>query len=178
MPESFQLIAAAAEHQSVILQLQREYFAWIMQYIEQDLGIHPQELLGMTVDAYIQQMQAELCVHTPPEHWFYLIRHGDQFTGTAGMRRLANGDFEIKRVYLQKSVRGKGIAATVLRDLIQQARAQGAQCICLDTGPFMQAAQQIYRHLGFTPCAAYPGSEVPPILAPHWMFMALDCRAV
>jgi hypothetical protein len=109
MPESFQLIAAAPEHQPVILQLQREYFAWIMQHIEQDLGIHPQELLGMTVDAYIQQMQAELCVHTPPEHWFYLIRHEDQFTGTAGMRRLANGDFEIKRVYLQKSVRGKAL---------------------------------------------------------------------
>jgi hypothetical protein len=42
----------------------------------------------------------------------------------------------------------------------------------------MQAAQQLYRHLGFTLCAAYPGSEVPPILAPHWMFMALDCSAV
>ena len=175
MPDQIQFVAAAAQHHSVILQLQRDYFAWIMHHIESDLGIRPKDLLGMTVDAYVQQMQAELCVHTPPEHWFYLIRHGDQFIGNGGMRRLPNGDFEIKRVYLQSAWRGKGIAAKLLRDLIQQARQQDARRICLDTGPFMHAAQSLYRHLGFQPCAAYPGSEVPAILAPHWMFMQLDC---
>jgi len=79
---------------------------------------------------------------------------GEQAVAGGGVRRLAEGVAEIKRMYVRPSARSRGVAAALLAALEDAARALGYTCARLDTGPKQPHALRLYRSAGY--------AEVPP----------------
>lgn len=64
---------------------------------------------------------------------------------------------EMKRMYVEASARGRGIAAALLTELERHARAKALPIVRLETGHDLQAAVALYRRFGYAPCAAFGG---------------------
>jgi GNAT superfamily N-acetyltransferase len=71
-----------------------------------------------------------------------------------GLRRLATGVAEIKRMYVRPGARSRGVAADLLAALEETAVSLGYTVVRLDTGPKQVHAQRLYRAAGYV--------EVPP----------------
>ena len=66
---------------------------------------------------------------------------------------------ELKRLFVLPSHRGQGIAKSLVLTALDHARARGFRTAILDTEPStMQAANLLYRKLGFTEFDAQPAS--------------------
>ena len=89
-------------------------------------------------------------------------------TGTAvamGSLKVHDGDTgEVKRMYAEPHLRGRGIGRAILTAIEDKARALGLTRLVLETGatPGFEPAWALYERGGFMPCAAildYPDSE-------------------
>jgi GNAT superfamily N-acetyltransferase len=67
----------------------------------------------------------------------------------------------VKRLYVQPSARGKGLADALMARLIAVARAAGYRELKLDTLATMVAARRLYARLGFRETSPYYRNPVP-----------------
>jgi putative acetyltransferase len=77
--------------------------------------------------------------------------------GFGALKSLSPGHTEIKSMHTDARSRGQGVAGTLLRHLIEQARVGGATRLSLETGcnaPYA-AARHLYARHGFTRCAPF-----------------------
>lgn len=56
---------------------------------------------------------------------------------------------EIKRMYVQPSCRGQGLAGRMLDELEQAAQAAGCPSLTLETGPYQHEAIALYERRGY-----------------------------
>ena len=77
---------------------------------------------------------------------------------------------EVKRLYVRRSRRGRGIAAALYGALEQFARESGYEWLYLDTTNEMVAAQSFYAALGYQPTTRYNDNPQATI------FMRKDLR--
>jgi GNAT superfamily N-acetyltransferase len=80
--------------------------------------------------------------------------------GCGGIRRIPEGDdglsrFEIKHLWLQPFLRGRGFGRVLLEELEQRAIGFGAEELVLDTNASLEAAGGLYRSSGYEDVAAY-----------------------
>ena len=77
----------------------------------------------------------------------------DAAVGCGAFQPLTNDDetsiAEIKRMYVQPSVRGRGIARAILMKLEQLASDCGYEIVRLETGKLQPAAIHLYQTLGY-----------------------------
>lgn len=66
-----------------------------------------------------------------------------------GAVKIMSGYAEIKRMYVEESHRGLGIAESILSRLEIYAVEQGENRICLETGIYHEAAMRLYKKLGY-----------------------------
>lgn len=158
-------------HRAELTSLNIEYMNWVWAGIERSFGISVHELVGMPLPEYVAGMIDKLCGDPPPRGAFYLIALDGQLAGMGGLRYLRDGVAEIKRIYVRPAYRGLQLGDALLQRLLSDARDFGYHSVCLDSAPFMQAAQALYRTAGFSDCAAYAGTEVPAALHGAWRFM-------
>jgi GNAT superfamily N-acetyltransferase len=99
-----------------------------------------------------------------PPRGLYLIAHNDQGTpvATGGWRTheenddgYADGDAEIKRMYVTPQARGRGLAQLVLAALEDDARAAGRTRMVLETGTKLPEAIALYVSSGYEPCTKF-----------------------
>jgi ribosomal protein S18 acetylase RimI-like enzyme len=101
-----------------------------------------------------------------PPHGVFLLVSEDKaeqaavFVGCGGIRRLDDspaGDvrFEIKHLWLQEHVRGRGWGRALLGELERRALAFGATEVVLDTNASLEAAGSLYRSAGYEPIPPY-----------------------
>jgi putative acetyltransferase len=64
-------------------------------------------------------------------------------------RRDATTTVEVKRMYVEPSMRGRGVAREILEHLETTARAMGAQRLVLETGINQDEAISLYESTGF-----------------------------
>jgi ribosomal protein S18 acetylase RimI-like enzyme len=80
---------------------------------------------------------------------------GGEIAGCIASQEFAPGITEMKRLYVVPGHRGKQIGRQLVERIIALAMEKGYKKIYLDTMPEMQAAQQLYDHLGFQVIGPY-----------------------
>lgn len=91
----------------------------------------------------------------PPSGAYFVGYHGTHGVAGGGFRRLGAGVAEIKRMYVRREVRSRGLAGALLRTLEDAARDLGYERARLDTGPEQPHAQRLYRAAGYEEIAPY-----------------------
>lgn len=92
-----------------------------------------------------------------PEHLaagagtFLVARAGGEAVGCGALRRLDETTAEVKRMYVEPAVRGRGVATAVLERLESAARELGVHRLVLETGIYQAEAVGLYRRAGFRP---------------------------
>jgi GNAT superfamily N-acetyltransferase len=74
---------------------------------------------------------------------------GGRIVGTAGVARIDERSFELRKMYLSPETRGKGVGAALLAQAIAHAREHGARSMVLDTVEQMTDAIRFYERNGF-----------------------------
>ena len=87
--------------------------------------------------------------YSEPSGIFLVLLDGDQVVGTGAIRRLDPQTCELKRLWFLPAYRGQGHGRQMLAQLLAFAASAGCQRIRLDTAPELQAANRLYRRLGF-----------------------------
>ncbi|MGC9419583.1 MAG: GNAT family N-acetyltransferase [Rhodovulum sp.] len=64
---------------------------------------------------------------------------------------------EVKRLYVDAGLRGRGVGRALMEALEQAARDLGLGCLRLETGAALAAAVALYRRLGFEECGPFGG---------------------
>ncbi|MFH0521609.1 GNAT family N-acetyltransferase [Streptomyces sp. M41] len=67
----------------------------------------------------------------------------------------ADGDAELKRMYVVEEMRGRGLARRILAALEEDARAAGRRRMVLETGAKQPEAVALYTSSGYEPCAKF-----------------------
>lgn len=95
--------------------------------------------------------------------------------GCGAIRRLPVGErggirFEVKHLWLQPRVRGRGYGRALLEELEARARRFRATELVLDTNASLEAAAGLYRSSGFVPIEPYNNNPN----ATNWYGKQLD----
>jgi GNAT superfamily N-acetyltransferase len=80
----------------------------------------------------------------------FLVGYLDgQPVATGAFRRHADGELEIKRMYVVPEARGRGLSRVMLAALEDRARARGASRVVLETGHRQPEAISLYESSGY-----------------------------
>ncbi|MFI6421409.1 GNAT family N-acetyltransferase [Streptomyces sp. NPDC050842] len=99
-----------------------------------------------------------------PPHGLYLLAYDDEGrpVATGGWRAqdtndegYADGDAELKRMYVVPEARGLGLARRILATLEADARTAGRTRMVLETGTAQPEAIALYASSGYEPCAKF-----------------------
>jgi GNAT superfamily N-acetyltransferase len=101
---------------------------------------------------------------TPPAGLFLVVVEDGEDVGCGGIKRLAAGRYEIKHLWIQPRMQGRGLGRALLTELENRARAFGATEVVLDTNASLTVAGSMYRSGGYEEIAPY--NENPN--ATHW----------
>ena len=82
---------------------------------------------------------------------FLVVYRGETPVGCGALRLLDAETAELKRMYVSRLVRGKGLGRRLLAALEAEARALGVRRLVLETGVRQAAALALYRSTGFHP---------------------------
>ncbi len=91
----------------------------------------------------------------PPGGAYLVGYEGEQAVAGGGVRHLAEGVAEIKRMYVRPAARARGVAGALLAALEAEAVALGYGWVRLDTGPKQVHALRLYRGAGYAEVPAY-----------------------
>lgn len=79
----------------------------------------------------------------------WAVHVDNQPIGCVAYRRKADGVGEVKRLFIRKEYRGKGIAKELLKAVECYAKEQGCHTLFLDTRITLEPTVSIYRAFGF-----------------------------
>ena len=121
-----------------------------------------QEYAGsLRFDLGFQGFETEIATlpgdYAPPRGRLLLARTEDRSVGCIALRPLAGDIAELKRLWVRPAARGTGAGRLLVGEALRQARLARYARVRLDTTPGMEAAQAIYRSVGFV--------EIPPYRA-------------
>jgi ribosomal protein S18 acetylase RimI-like enzyme len=99
-----------------------------------------------------------------PAGCFVVAYRDGEVIGCGGLKLHGSDPAEVKRVWVDRSARGLGLARRLLTDLEDRARAAGAPAVQLDTNRALTEAIALYRSTGYLEIE--PFNEEP--YAHHW----------
>jgi putative acetyltransferase len=83
---------------------------------------------------------------------YYVVSQGETVLGGAGVAPLKDGDpsvCELQKMYFSPSARGKGLGHLMIETCIEFAKAKIFKLCYIETMPNMEAAQKLYKKVGF-----------------------------
>lgn len=85
---------------------------------------------------------------------FFVAYLGSEAVGCGGV--LVDEDHaEVKRMFVRKVARGKGVADAIMGAIEQECRGCGVTTLQLETGVMQEAAIRFYQRHGFRSCEAF-----------------------
>jgi putative acetyltransferase len=128
---------------------------------------------GLGVSLCFQGFERELATlpgeYARPRGRLLLARIAGEPAGCVALRALANGEAEMKRLFVRPAYRGMGLGRTLVECVIDEARGLDYGMLRLDTLPEMKAAHALYGELGFVETAPYNDHPIEGT-----RFLALD----
>jgi putative acetyltransferase len=99
-----------------------------------------------------------------PEITFWTLWDQDQLLGCGALKALDSGHGEVKSMRTAPGHERRGVASTMLRHLIQEARSRGYRRLSLETGAmaYFEPARQLYRKFGFVDGAPFGSYREDP----------------
>ncbi len=82
-------------------------------------------------------------------HNVIIAYDGDNPVGCAGFKHFDTETAEVKRVFVRKDYRGKGISKQLFIKLEEQAKECGYNKLILETGYLLTASIGLYKSIGF-----------------------------
>jgi GNAT superfamily N-acetyltransferase len=130
----------------------------------------------LQIDLCFQNFEKELAnlpgEYTPPTGRLLLAYEDSRLAGCIALRRIDDGVCEMKRLFLRKQFRGRGLGRQLIEAIIREAKQIGYERMRLDTlPPKMNDAIGLYRSYGFKQTGAYYDNPVAGAI-----FMELDLR--
>lgn len=90
---------------------------------------------------------------------FFAAREANEVLGV-GALAIKPGYGEVKSMFTAPDARGKGVAAALLRQIEDAARAEGLEMLRLETGDPLGSAIRLYDRCGFRRCGIF-GDYMP-----------------
>ena len=134
----------------------------------------------------LREHLAGVALHSPPESihalglaslrnpdmTFWSVWEGGQLMGCAAIKELVAGHGEIKSMRTAAAHLRKGVAALLMRHILDEARRRSYRRLSLETGSMdgFAPARQLYASFGFTPC----GPFADYVEDPNSVFMMRD----
>jgi putative acetyltransferase len=150
------------------------------------ITIHRGELQSADVQALLDLHVAAMRGHSPadachvlpasaldrPDILFLTAREDGALLGVGALKALGPQEGEIKSMRTTPQALRRGVAATLLRAIVAEARAREYLRLLLETGtgPAFAAANALYERASFTetgPFGGYPASNFTRFLALH-----------
>jgi GNAT superfamily N-acetyltransferase len=102
-----------------------------------------------------------------------VAEHAEGLLGCVGLRALPGSDSEaeIRRLYVQPSWRGRGLARRLLRRAVAEAAALGFRCLLLSSADRQSSAHRLYLSQGFAQVSTH--RFLPREVAPRFSTYAL-----
>jgi GNAT superfamily N-acetyltransferase len=80
---------------------------------------------------------------------FWVARLDGRVVGSVGVERLADGRAELHRLYLDASLRGRGVGRTLVEAVLGWCRAAGVARLTLWSDTRFDRAHRLYEGMGF-----------------------------
>ncbi len=156
----------SAEDLAVATMLAREFGDWATQRIRAEFGIviPPESDHRASVLDEVLESGGRL----------YVAEVDGEAAGVGGLKLLSTTVGEIKRMFVRPTARGLGVGRTIVRRLVDDARALGCETVFLESASFMHSAHALYRSVGFVPSESYPGREFEGAAGDVSVFMRLE----
>ncbi len=146
----------------------RELFA---EYMDMLLEGDPTFAGYLTIQNYDDELKDLSQKYGLPDGRLYLAYWNGEVAGSIALRKIDDENCELKRMYIKPAFRRKGIAKTLVHQLIADARKIGYRYMLLDTLPFLQTAIRMYKNIGFYEIDQYNNSPMDTSI-----YMQLDLR--
>jgi len=98
--------------------------------------------------------------YAAPAGGLWLATSGESGIGCVALKPIDSRTAEVKRMFVDAGWRGKGVGRALLGALIAGARRRGILTLRLGTLHDMEAAQALYRSIGFRPTERYRPDEL------------------
>ncbi len=142
-----------------------EVRALIEEYIEWLHAAQPglDECLGR--QGYAEELENLEGKYGLPDGRLYVAHFGGPAVGCIALRPMpelpGQNACEMKRLYVRPGNRHAHIGSTLVRRIVDDARAMGYRRIYLDTLPILDSAVRMYRGLGFEEIPRYNDNPIP-----------------
>jgi putative acetyltransferase len=106
---------------------------------------------------------------------YFVVENNGRIIGGAGIQQLENeaqSVCELQKMYFLPEARGRGVGAMMMEKCLQSAKDFGFQKCYLETMPYMEAAQKLYKKSGFEYLCA-PMGNTGHTSCPVWMIKEL-----
>jgi putative acetyltransferase len=114
-------------------------------------------------------------VYDSPKAVYYVIENEGKVVGGAGVMQLDNGPAgvcELQKMYLLPEARGLGLGYQLMEKCLEKAIEFGFESCYLETMPYMENAQKLYKKVGFDYLDA-PLGNTGHTSCPVWMIKKL-----
>lgn len=110
-----------------------------------------------------------------PKSVYYIVENNAKVIGGAGIAPLENvtdATCELQKMYFLPEGRGLGLGEELMHRCLKSAADFGFEKCYLETMPYMEAAQKLYKRTGFTYLCA-PMGNTGHTSCPVWMIKKL-----
>lgn len=95
-----------------------------------------------------------------PEGRLYIAEVEHEAAGCIALRKIDEGNCEMKRLYVRPAFRGHKIASKLVVTIMEDAKKVGYKSVLLDTLPFLEGAIRLYKKMGFYEIESYNNSPM------------------
>ncbi|MGH7321480.1 MAG: GNAT family N-acetyltransferase [Candidatus Rokuibacteriota bacterium] len=87
--------------------------------------------------------------YAAPRGAFFVVRVAGGLAGSVGVERLADGTAELHRLYLDATLRGRGLGRALVEAVLAWCRAEGIGHLILWSDTRFDRAHALYERMGF-----------------------------
>jgi putative acetyltransferase len=113
--------------------------------------------------------------YSVPKASYFVVEENEKIIGCAGVAQLENYEgnvCELQKMYFTEEARGRGLGAQMMTICLTKAREYGFDKCYLETMPYMEDAQKLYKKTGFQYIEARMG-DTGHYSCPVWMLLEL-----